>query len=171
MKRTLTTIAAAALASVLLVPAATAQNSSPNPKQVANQICHDQKKGMDKQDFKQLYNGGKRAMQTCKRQNQPEAEEIVQNSAQDCRTEETDAATFAATYGDKKNAFGKCVSTKSKTKSDELVEETTNAAQECHEERDTMGDDAFREEHGRNAFGKCVSEKVHEEEPEPAPTV
>lgn len=177
MKRTLTTIAAAALASAVFAPGAMGENASPNPKQIANQICHDQKKGMDKQDFKQLYNGGKRAMQTCKRQNAPESEEIVENSAQECRDEQADAATFAAAYGDKKNAFGKCVSTKSKAKGDELAEETNNAAQECDAERD--GDEeAFAQTYGtegsnrRNAFGKCVSQKVREdnEHPEPAPT-
>ncbi len=79
MKRTLTIIAAAALASCVLAPAATAANESPNPKQVANSFCHDQKKAMkaetgDNKAFKELY-GGKRAMQTCKRQNRDEAEE------------------------------------------------------------------------------------------------
>jgi len=175
MKRTLMTIAAAALASAVLAPAAIAQNATPNPKQIANQICHDQKKGMDKQEFKLLYNEGKRAMQTCKRQNAPESEQILQNSAQECGDEQADAATFAATYGEHKNAFGKCVSTKAKEQGDELVEETTNAAQECDNFRDEQPA-AFAAEHGEgeNAFGKCVSNAVREdngeEATEPAPT-
>ena len=124
----------------------------------------------DNKAFKELY-GGEHAMQTCKRQNQGEAEEIVQNSSQECKAEqEADPAVFADAYGDKKNSHGKCVSQKSKEKSDEQVEEIANAAQECKDERES--DSAtFATTYGerKNAFGKCVSEKVHEDE-EPAPT-
>ena len=110
MKRLITIVAATALASSVLAPAATAENESPNPKQVANQICHEQKKGMDNKSFKELY-GGKRAMQTCKRQNRGEAETVIANAAQECKAErEADPATFAVNYGERKNAFGKCVS-------------------------------------------------------------
>jgi opacity protein-like surface antigen len=180
MKRTLTVLAAAALASCVLAPAATAANESPSPKQVANQFCHDQKKQMkadtgDNKAFKELY-GGKRAMQTCKRQNQGEAETAVENSSQECKTEqESDPVAFAETYGDKKNAHGKCVSAKSKEKSDEQAEETSNAAQECDAERDA-DEEAFAQTYGteeskrKNAFGKCVSQKVREDEGETAPT-
>ena len=47
------------------------------------------------------------------------------NSAKQCRAEQkADAETFAATYGEKRNAFGKCVSTKSREKNDEDAEQT-----------------------------------------------
>jgi len=172
MKRLITIVAATALASSVLAPAATAENESPNPKQVANQICHEQKKGMDNKSFKELY-GGKRAMQTCKRQNRGEAETVIANAAHECKAErEADPATFAANYGDKKNAFGKCVSQKAKAKGDEEAEKTANAARECKAEREA--DPAtFAVNYGerKNAFGKCVSEHARDdEEPAPAPT-
>jgi hypothetical protein len=173
MKRTLTIIAAAALASCVLAPAATAENASPNPKQIANEFCHEQKKAMDdKQSFKELYNGGKRAMQTCKRENRGEAEAIVENAAHDCKTyREEDPAGFTAQYGDEKNAFGKCVSDKAKAKSDEEAQNTANAAHFCktYREEDSAG---FTAEYGdrKNAFGKCVSDNAREGEGEPPPT-
>jgi Ni/Co efflux regulator RcnB len=173
MKRTVTIIAAAAFATCAFAPAAMAANESPNPKQVANQFCHDQKKAMDdKQSFKELYNGGKRAMQTCKRENRGEAETIIDNAAQFCETyREEDPAGFTADYGDNKNAFGKCVSDNAKEQADVEAQDIANAAHDCKAYRrdDSAG---FTAEYGdnKNAFGKCVSDKAREDE-EPAPTV
>jgi hypothetical protein len=92
-----------------------------------------------------------------------------------CRAERgTTAASIAAfneEYGtnkNKKNAFGKCVSSKSKGEDDEDEanedKNETNASKKCKAERGTTAASiaAFNEEHGtnknkKNAFGKCVS--------------
>jgi uncharacterized membrane protein YdfJ with MMPL/SSD domain len=92
----------------------------------------------------------------------------------ECRAERgTTAATIAAfteKYGtnkNKKNAFGKCVSSKSKGQDDDEDEaedknkDTTNAAKKCKAER-AANPAAFTEKYGtnknkKNAFGKCVS--------------
>jgi hypothetical protein len=176
MKRTMTIIAATAIACLAIAPAAMAENESPNPKQVANAFCHDQKKQMkaetgDNQAFKELY-GGKRAMQTCKRENQGEAETFVQNAAQECKSfQEDDPAGFTAEYGDKKNAYGKCVSDKAKEQSEEEAQNTANAAHFCktYREDDPEG---FTADYGdrKNAYGKCVSDNAREDEEEPTPT-
>jgi hypothetical protein len=117
------------------------------------------------------------------------------NASQECRAERgTDDASRTAfqekygTNGNKKNAFGKCVSQKAKAKEKEAdaedqqeATEFKNAAKECDAER---GDDdasraAFAEKYGtnankKNAFGKCVSQKAREnheenEDDTPAP--
>jgi hypothetical protein len=79
---------------------------------------------------------------------------------------------FKTRYGtnpNKANAFGKCVSSKSKDKandgSDEKKEadkDESAAAKACRAERASMGVEAFAKEYGtnpnlKNAFGKCVS--------------
>jgi uncharacterized membrane protein YdfJ with MMPL/SSD domain len=78
-------------------------------------------------------------------------------------------AAFAEKYGtnkNKKNAFGKCVSSKSKDEEDEANEDenNTNASKTCKAERGTTAASiaAFAEKYGtnenkKNAFGKCVS--------------
>ena len=69
-----------------------------------------------------------------------------------------------------RNAFGKCVSGKSKGKkddedeTDEKGEDSEAAAKACRSERASMGADAFAKKYGtnhnlKNAFGKCVSGK------------
>jgi hypothetical protein len=76
---------------------------------------------------------------------------------------------FTEKYGtnkNKKNAFGKCVSSKSKGEDDEdeAGEDKTNASKKCKAERGTTSTtiEAFTEKYGtnknkKNAFGKCVS--------------
>ena len=70
-----------------------------------------------------------------------------------------------------KNAFGKCVSGKSKGKGDkdekdedDKDEDSGAAAKACKAERTSIGVDAFAKKYGtnhnlKNAFGKCVSGK------------
>jgi hypothetical protein len=79
---------------------------------------------------------------------------------------------FTEKYGtnrNKKNAFGKCVSSKSKGEDDEdeADGEKTNASKKCKTERGTTasGIAAFNEKYGtnknkKNAFGKCVSKNA-----------
>src|SRR3712207_6000577 len=82
-----------------------------------------------------------------------------QNAAAECRTERgTTAATreaFAAKYGtnhNKRNAFGKCVSSKSADEQKEREEAQTSAAQQCRTEQGTTKEsrDAFAAKYGTN---------------------
>ena len=76
-----------------------------------------------------------------------------------------------------KNAFGKCMSGKSKGKKDdkdekdedEKDEDSGAAAKACKAERASIGVDAFAKKYGtnhnlKNAFGKCVSGKSKEKD-------
>ena len=105
------------------------------------------------------------------------------NAAKECKAErQADPEAFANTYGtngNKRNAFGKCVSKKAKAKEHaadeqdaEEAAEFKNAAKACAAERATDST-AFAEKYGtnennRNAFGKCVSSKASEGETETA---
>ena len=90
-----------------------------------------------------------------------------QSASQACRDERSQvgAEVFRATYGtnkNKKNAFGKCVSSQQKETMKEETEENVSAAKACRTERSEMGSEAFAQKYGtnenkRNAFGKCVS--------------
>jgi hypothetical protein len=100
------------------------------------------------------------------------------NAAQACREErKADPDAFRDKYGtngNKKNAFGKCVSQKAKAKEKKQdkkdaakAEATKNAAHECDAER-SADKQAFADKYGtngnkKNAFGKCVSQKAHED--------
>jgi len=101
------------------------------------------------------------------------------NAAKACKAERgttaLSIAAFAVSYGtndNKKNAFGKCVSSKSRAKVNEQSDEEdaddekaeAEAAKKCKAERGTtaLSIEAFNKEHGtnknkKNAFGKCVS--------------
>ena len=90
-----------------------------------------------------------------------------------CTSEREDAGftaahggkTFAQFYGSGKNganAFGRCVSQKSKAKVQEERAEVSNAARKCKAELKSLGATAFKAKYGTNAskfnaFGKCVS--------------
>jgi hypothetical protein len=99
------------------------------------------------------------------------------NAARECRSERgTTTATreaFRAKYGtnhNKKNAFGKCVSRRSRDEANERKAAKTNASKECSDER-ARGEEAFNEKYGtnknkKNAFGKCVSGKAKKKEAE-----
>lgn len=95
-----------------------------------------------------------------------------QNAAKKCKAERAamGVALFNAEHGtnaNKKNAFGKCVSSTAKVLEEQDAEDELNAAKQCKAERAAMGVEAFNAEHGtnknkKNAFGKCVSGKVKE---------
>jgi hypothetical protein len=98
------------------------------------------------------------------------------NAAKECRAERgTDPATreaFSEKYGtnrNKRNAFGKCVSQKTREEAAERRAARSQAAKDCRAERgtDPATQEAFREKYGtnrnkRNAFGKCVSAHAKE---------
>jgi len=92
------------------------------------------------------------------------------NAAKTCKAlRKSAAAAFATQYGNKANAYGKCVSSKSKTKAEDENENKANesqaeenAAKTCKAEREKIGVDPFKVKYGTNpnkanAFGKCVS--------------
>ena len=100
------------------------------------------------------------------------------NAATKCKAERQSmgAEAFQKKYGTNhnlRNAFGKCVSSKSKDNKDEKDEKdqdedkgekSSGGAMACKAERDSMGIEAFAEKYGtnhnlKNAFGKCVSGK------------
>ena len=99
-----------------------------------------------------------------------------QTAAQECRAERgTASATreaFKVRYGtnkSKRNAFGKCVSRRSRIEERQVAKAVTNAAKECQAER-AANPAAFALKYGTtpkvaygnpgNAFGKCVSAKA-----------
>jgi len=88
-----------------------------NGKDEVAKACADLKKA-DKAAFKATY--GKHAMRACIKGEEPVASETTpaefKNAAKECRAErDADPALFQETYGknkNKRNAFGKCVSSK-----------------------------------------------------------
>jgi len=98
----------------------------------------------------------------------------VDDAAKKCKAERDSMAieAFRKKYGTNHNlmnAFGKCVSSKSKDKAktddekedkDDKAEDS--AAKKCKAERASIGAEAFAKKYGtnhnlKNAFGKCVS--------------
>jgi hypothetical protein len=100
------------------------------------------------------------------------------NAAKECRTERgaTDATreAFVAKYGtngNKRNAFGKCVSRRAKDEAKEGVTAHKSAVTDCKAERDEIGAEAFAAKYGtgkngKNALGKCVSTQAKAKEQE-----
>lgn len=103
------------------------------------------------------------------------AQRAEKNAAKLCMAERTAMGVdaFQKKYGTSKNlrnAFGKCVSSKSKDDKDEKAddddknEQSSGAAKACKTERSSMGAEAFVKKYGtnhnlKNASGKCVSGK------------
>jgi hypothetical protein len=133
----------------------------------AKAACQDQKQGMGTLVFKKTYGvkSTSKAMAACIAKAAPVVAAATENAAQACKTERAaDATAFNEKYGtnkNKKNAFGKCVSSKAQETVEEETEARVDAAAACKTERDANAD-AFKEKYGtnknkKNAFGKCVS--------------
>lgn len=102
-----------------------------------------------------------------------QAQSAADSAAKECKAEREriGVQAFKTKYGtnhNKANAFGKCVSSKSKDKAkddkDEADKDDSAAAKACRAERTSMGVEAFAKKYGtnhnlKNAFGKCVSSK------------
>ena len=162
-------IVAAACFGVLFAGVGTAGAAKDDPAKDAKALCVEQKQA-DAKAFEAMW--GKNAMRDCKRAARGEVAEAAKNSAQECKAEEeADPALFAETYGtngNKKNAFGKCVSQKTDEAVAEEVVDFKNAAKECRAEKEA-DPSGFAETYGtngnkKNAFGKCVSSKVAEDD-------
>jgi hypothetical protein len=177
MKRLLTIAAL----SVFVVPAAFAvppadQGSGPNP----SQNCKEQLGVMGAANFKSTYaptGKGKNAFGKCVSRQSQVAESNADNAAKACKTERgTTQATMdafnekyaPADHPNKKNGFGKCVSSKAQETTEAQQEATLSAAKKCKAERKS-NPAAFATTYGakKNAFGKCVSKNA-KEKPAPA---
>jgi opacity protein-like surface antigen len=106
---------------------------------------------------------------------QSQAPKAKDNPAKACKKERSELGVdaFSNKYGTNqnlRNAFGKCVSGKSKAKDEtekDEKDESSAAAKQCKKERSDMGETAFASRYGTNhnkanAFGKCVSSKSKE---------
>jgi hypothetical protein len=156
---------------ILLVTFALSLVAAPQPlagshglaAKAAKAACRAELAKLGRDGFRAAY--GPRPVRSCLRQHLADAREAVRNAAQECRAErEADPAAFAGEYGpngNRRNAFGKCVSRKAREDMAEEVRETLNAARQCREER-RADPDQFAADYGseRNAFGKCVSAKA-----------
>jgi hypothetical protein len=178
MKRTTVAIG---LIAALALPAGAQAKPNNDDEQTAQKQCKLErgKTTATREGFKARYG----SMSSCVKQKAAEEEaergQAKSNAARACKAERETLGTqaFADKYGEnknKKNAFGKCVSTKAREHKAEMdaedqkqAEELKNAAKQCAAERRTMGEEAFAGKYGtnrnkRNAFGKCVSKKAAE---------
>jgi hypothetical protein len=178
------------LIAALALPATAAAKPQPDQanKKAAQTQCKSERGSTQAthEAFKAKYH----SMSRCVRQNAveeaTEEQQAHTNASKECATERDSLGqeAFAEKYGtngNKRNAFGKCVSGKARESKAELdaqdaqeVAAFKNAAKECAAERESLGVEAFRAKYGtnankRNAFGKCVSGKAKEDE-EAAPT-
>jgi hypothetical protein len=148
-------------------------------KSDAQKQCRAERTAMGTQTFRDTYGTNKNkknAFGKCvshrTSQNKATEKTAQKNAAKDCKAERAaDPAAFQQKYGkngNKKNAFGKCVSqnAKAKTKQAEQnqVQAEEDAAKQCKDER-AADPAAFQQKYGKNgnkknAFGKCVSQKA-----------
>jgi hypothetical protein len=159
------------LATALLsLPALAIAGSPPSPADsaAAQKQCRAELTAMGAAPFKLLYGGKSNAFGKCvSRRASQNAANRANASAQCTAEQSSDAAAFAAKYGDgpnHKNAFVRCVSLKAKAAAAAQVSATINASKQCWSER-KADPTAFQAKYGpntnkSNAFGKCVSGKV-----------
>lgn len=153
---------------LLVVPQASAGAAKKAALKAATAACQAEAKETGRKQFRAAY--GKRAMRQCVRALMPEARESIANASQQCRAErEADRDAFRDEYGtngNKRNAFGKCVSRKAGAALEEPADEATNAAKTCRAEMkadpQAFGDTYGTNGNKRNAFGKCVAQKAKE---------
>jgi hypothetical protein len=184
--KTITVLAGLALALVLPAGAIAKPHPDNADKRAAKAECRTLRGSTDatREAFRTQFRSFAACVRKTAVEEAQEEQSAHSNAAQECKTErQADAAAFAEKYGtngNKRNAFGKCVSQKAKAKEHAADEqdaedaaEFKNAAKECDAERgDTDATrEAFAEKYGtnennRNAFGKCVSSKASEGETE-----
>ena len=118
MKRLLTLAVLFCLAApaAFAVPPAGQGSQSTSPS--ASQLCKEARKAMGMADFRALYAPAgkpKAAMDACLSKQVQATSTDAKNAAKACKAErQANAQTFANAYGNKKNAFGKCVSQNAK---------------------------------------------------------
>jgi hypothetical protein len=177
MKKTTVVIA---ITAGLLVPAGATGKSDDADRRAAKAECKTErgKSGATREAFTARYASVSRCVTRTTAEEASEETKARKNAAHECKAERAaDREAFAEEYGtnaNKKNAFGKCVSSKAKAEEKEMDEadaeeatERKHAARECAAEREEIGREAFAEEYGtnankKNAFGKCVSKAARE---------
>jgi hypothetical protein len=172
---------AIALIMVFAIPAAASADSGDHQRAAQRQCKKERGKSpATREAFEAKYHSMSRCVKREAAEEEREDKQAHKNAAQECRDERKTLGNDAfseeyGTNGNKRNAFGKCVSKKAKEKKAEMdaedaeaVAERKHAARECAAEREDMGREAFAEEYGtnenkKNAFGKCVSGKAREQ--------
>jgi hypothetical protein len=160
----------------------------PSATPTASALCKQQRGLLGMSTFRATYaptGSPKAAMNACLAQQVQVTTTAAKNAAKACKAEQLDP-TFAATHGgesfadhygtnaNKKNAFGKCVSSKASDAVESQQDATLNAAKKCKAERAdanfaaTHGGETFADHYGtnankKNAFGKCVSKLAKEQ--------
>jgi len=165
------------LAALLCVVAPTALAGQPTAQdKSASEACKAQRNAIGMNAFRLLYAptaSPKAAMDACLSQQAQLVSGEEKNAAKACKAERgttpESKAAFNLEYGtndNKKNAFGKCVSSKVADEVADQQQATLNAAKACKTERGTTtaSKSAFETKYGtnakKNAFGKCVSQKA-----------
>lgn len=170
-----------AIVAGLLVPAGAVAKSDDADRRAAKAECKAErgKSSATREAFKARYRSMSRCVSRTTDEEEAEGEKARKNAAHDCKEERATLGreAFEEKYGtnrNKKNAHGKCVSSKAKAEEAEMDEEDAeeaterkHAARECAAEREDIGGEAFADKYGtnenkRNAFGKCVSRTVRD---------
>jgi hypothetical protein len=146
--------------------------ASGSDKQNPSEFCQAERTRLGEALFKTTYGGGANAFGKCVSQRARAREENTENAAKQCKAERSDpnfaashdGKTFEQAYADgekAKNAFGKCVTSKSSAAAEQELKAHVNAAKECKKAR-SLDATAFKATYGAkaNAFGKCVSAKA-----------
>ena len=173
-----TKILIAASLVALVVPAASFGGPTGQDRANGARACHALRVSLGTDVFRQTYgtvqSNRRNAMGRCVSMWTHAAHQNRVSARAACTAEQADT-NFAATHDNKtfaefygrnghdRNAFNKCVSSKTKAALEQQQSNTQNAAQSCKAERSSMGGPAFRAKYGksghdRNAFGKCVSQ-------------
>ncbi|HEX6584587.1 MAG TPA: hypothetical protein VF056_13370 [Thermoleophilaceae bacterium] len=174
------------LALVLALPASALAKPQPDQadKRAAKAECKSLRGNTEatREAFRTQFRGFAACVRQTAAEEAQEEQSAHKNAAKECKAlRQSDPAAFAEAYGDRRNAYGKCVSSKAKEKeaaADEQDQqdatEFKNAAKECDAERGDTDESraAFAELYGTNAdksnaFGKCVSKKAKENNEEP----
>ena len=174
------TTVAIALIVGLFVPAGATAKSDDADRRAAKAECKTErgKSSATREAFKARYASMSRCVIRTTAEEASEETKARKNAAHECKEERAlDRDAFAEKYGtnaNKKNAYGKCVSSKAKAEEEEMDEadaeeatERKQAARECAGEREEIGREAFATKWGtnankKNAFGKCVSKTARE---------
>ena len=175
-----TTVAVALIAG-LLVPAGATGKSDDGDRRAAKAECTTErgKSSATREAFKARYGSMSRCVKRTTAEEAAEETKAHKNAAHECKAERETLGreAFNEKYGtntNKKNAYGKCVSSKAKAKEKEMdaadaeeAAERKSAAKECAAEREELGREAFATKYGtnankKNAFGKCVSKTARE---------
>ena len=173
---TLRWIVAMAVASLFAAPVTLAAppKASPNADQQSpGQRCAAQLKAEGASAFKQLYAqdanaNQKNAFGKCVSRLTAQDQQNANKASALCRSEQADTGfaavhsgkTFDQLYGtgkNLKNAFGKCVSSKTDAASQEQQQSTTKAAKTCRTLQADLKTFAATYGAKKNAFGKCVA--------------